>query len=239
MSIFSISDIHLPASGKSEKSMDIFGERWRSHREKIEKNWRLIVSDDDTVILPGDISWAKSLDEAKDDFIFIDSLPGKKIIGKGNHDYWWSSLSKMNASLSLWGCGSVSFLRGGAVKIGNDAAAMTCGKFPSEDEDAGSDEFTRLSRREAGRLKSALADAEILTAAGGRPIVFLHYPAALGGVVCRPILDVILSFGVRDVYYGHIHGKYNIPPVFEMYGVRFHIVSADAVGFSPILVSRQ
>ncbi|MCD8056282.1 MAG: metallophosphoesterase [Clostridiales bacterium] len=233
MSIFSISDIHLPASGKSEKSMDIFGERWRSHREKIKNNWKRVVSDDDTVILPGDISWALTLDEARNDFVFINSLPGKKIIGKGNHDFWWTSLSKMNAALAEWECGSIRFLRGGMEMVENAAVAMTCGKFPSEGESE--TDFLRLSKREATRLDTALTAANEKSDCG-RAIVFLHYPVYYMGAVNEPIFDVICSHGVTEVYYGHIHGGYGVPAVTEYRGVRFHLVSADYLGFCPTLV---
>ncbi len=226
MAIFAISDLHL--SLNSDKPMDIF-KGWQNYVERIDKNWRAVVSDDDTVVIPGDVSWEMKLDTAAPDFAFIHSLPGRKIILKGNHDLWWNSMKKMNAFLSENGFDSITILNNNAIRVGEYAV---CGTRGWSIDESGTD--SKLIKREALRLEMTLSAAEKL---GGEPIVFLHYPVVSQKSVCTELLDVLLLHGVKRVYYGHIHGSSAHTAFCGDYkGIAFHLVSCDYLGFTPLLV---
>ena len=160
MSIFAMADLHLPLS--VNKPMDIFGARWQDYVNKIKKNWCAIVNDDDTVIIPGDISWAISLDEAKEDFAFIESLPGKKLLGKGNHDYWWSTMSKNRSFLAENGFKSIDFLFNNAYEVEDYIVCGTRGWYIDEklqNVSNGNVEYEKIVAREASRLRMSLDEA--------------------------------------------------------------------------------
>jgi len=240
VSVFAISDLHLSGGESINKSMDMFGPRWLNHASKIIKTWRSLITDSDTVVIPGDISWAMTLDDAIADLSVIDSLPGLKIIGKGNHDFWWTTISKMNRALASAGIKTIRFLQGNAF---NADGLVICGArgwfFSSSDQpDIFETDYEKIVLREASRLRSSIAAG--LKISGGDPAplrVFLHFPAVLLGEVCEPILTVLLETGVRRVYYGHIHGNVSVPRSFESQGVTFTIISADYLNFTPVLVT--
>ena len=133
MSVYTISDLHLSTLDSTNKSMEVFGRRWQSYMSRIENNWKKLISENDTVIIPGDISWALSLDEAESDLKFLDSLPGKKILGKGNHDFWWSTMKKHTEFFKKIGVNSVSFLFNNAHEVENFIIAGTRGWYHDED----------------------------------------------------------------------------------------------------------
>ena len=234
MRIFAIGDLHLP--GGDKKPMDVFGAHWENHFERIEKDWRARVAEEDVVLIPGDISWAMQLEPALEDLRRISLLPGKKLILRGNHDFWWSSLTQLRCSLpenmhavqnDAYDAGDVVFCgsRGWTLpQAGN--TEMSLGQAASQDE--------KIYRREAMRLEMSLKAAKRM--AGGRPIfAMMHYPPLLpeyarGGTEFTRLMT---EYGVVRCVYGHLHG----PSVQRGYnglynGVQYDLVSCDALGFA-------
>lgn len=239
MAVFAISDPHLPGGEPVAKSMSVFGERWRDYIVRFEKNWRAVVSETDTVILPGDISWAATLDGALGDLSFIDSLPGKKLLGKGNHDFWWSTLSKMRGFLRENGIDSIDFLQNNAYAVEDIVVCGTRGWFfDASDQAAVYDtDYEKLVAREACRLELSIKEGLKLSGGDSSVLrVFLHFPVVIGGEECSELIDVLERYSVTDVYYGHVHSPSPPPPVISHRGVRCHIISSDALGFTPLLV---
>ena len=228
MSLYVIGDLHLSLG--EDKPMDVFA-GWNDYVQRLEENWKRLVTDEDTVVLAGDISWGMKLEETLTDFRFIDSLPGKKLLLKGNHDYWWSTKRKMDAYLQENGLTSIQILFNNAYRVGEYAVCGTRGWFLEND----TPEDVKVLNREVGRLKLSLEEALKLQ---GEPVVFLHYPPYYRGVECPEIMDVLLEYGIKKCYYGHIHGKKNFRLAFEgVYkGVDFRLISCDKVGFMPVLV---
>jgi predicted phosphohydrolase len=229
MALFAIADLHLSLG--SEKPMDIF-RGWEDYQQRLEKNWRSAVSSGDTVVLPGDLSWGMSLEESLADFAFIESLPGKKIILKGNHDYWWSTRRKMEDFFTLHGFTTLTVLHNSCVPVGGVCVCGSRGWFFDETE--GSDKKVLL--REAGRLDTSL---RLGAQTGLETVAFLHYPPVYGSFECPEIMDVLIKYGVKRCYYGHLHGR-AARTAFEgeSGGVSFRLVSADRLGFAPLLVDK-
>jgi predicted phosphohydrolase len=230
MPLFAIADLHLSLG--ENKPMDIF-EGWENYVPRLEKNWSAVVGRDDTVVIAGDISWAMKLEEAEQDFRFIDSLPGKKLFLKGNHDYWWSTRKKIEDYLAAHGFGSIGIVHNSAAAVGGIAVCGTRGWLYN----AESAEDQKIVSREAGRLNVSLDAAE---KTGAKPVVFLHYPPVYDGVECRELMDILVARGVSDCYFGHIHGRAaaaRSPAGQQCRGVRMHLISCDYLGFTPILVS--
>ena len=227
MSIFCIGDLHLSLS--CDKPMDIF-RGWDNYTEKLKNNWKKIITDKDIVVLPGDISWALKLEETLEDFKFIDSLPGKKLIIKGNHDLWWNSLTKMNAFLQDNNINSISFIYNSAVLVGEYAICGSRGWFFDD-----ATHSKKIITREAARLERSIVAAKELNA---KPLVFIHYPTIWNGQVCEEILDVLKKYEIDEVWHGHIHGFHETPQYSEEVNIKFHLTSADYLGFMPILVKK-
>ncbi len=226
MSLFVIGDTHLSLS--TDKPMDVFG-GWDAHEQRLETHWREVVSDTDTVVIPGDISWGMTLEEAKADFAFLDTLPGKKLLMKGNHDYWWCTRRKMDAFFEENGFSTLRILHNDAVAV-EDAVAVcgTRGWFYDAEQDADQ----KVLNREVGRLRTS---AQAAVATGLTPIAFLHYPPVWGEERCQVFLDVLKEYGVTRCYYGHVHGP-GIRQAFngEIDGIRLQLASADALNFVPL-----
>ncbi|MBQ8381241.1 MAG: metallophosphoesterase [Clostridia bacterium] len=236
MPLYTIADLHLSTLSTTNKSMEVFGARWTSYMEKIEKNWRHLITDDDTVVIPGDISWALSLDEATSDLKFLDSLPGKKILGKGNHDFWWTTMKKHSEHFEKNGINSISFLFNNAYECDGFIVAGTRGWFFEEKNATlpNKTDFAKLVRREELRLETSLKAASELRAASGNPIIaFMHFPPVFGDEICRGLIDILKKYEVRTLYYGHIHGNYTIPEKISFEGIDMHIISADYISFVP------
>lgn len=238
MAIFSISDLHLSLS--TPKPMDVFGHRWQGYTEKLKKMWNAVVTDRDTVIIPGDISWAMHLDEAEADLRFIDSLPGKKLIGKGNHDYWWITLTKMRQFLLEKGISSIDFLHNNAYAIDGHIICGTRGWFIEERlQNIKDTDYSKMCARECGRLRMSLDAAQALKEkeenVDSPILVYLHFPPAFGDFVCEEMLEIMAEYGVTHCYYGHIHGKYNIPSTTVVNGIPLSMISADYLNFIPLL----
>ena len=228
MPLFAIGDLHLSLS--EDKPMDVFS-GWNDYVERLEENWRRLVTDNDTVVIAGDISWAMKLEDAVTDFRFIDRLPGKKIFLKGNHDYWWGTKSKIEKLLADNELNTISILFNNAYVCGDYAVCGTRGWFLEND----TPEDIKVLNREVGRLKTSI---EAALGTGMEPVVFLHYPSYYRGIECKEIMDVLVGYGVKKCYYGHIHGRQNFRLAFEggYKGIEFKLISCDRVGFTPVLV---
>ncbi len=243
MSIFVLSDLHLSTDAKTNKSMEVFGSRWQDYISKIKKNWLAVVEEDDTVVIPGDISWAMKLEDAESDLRFIDSLPGKKLLGKGNHDFWWSTASKMYAFFEEKSFKSLSILYNNAYIIEDRIICGTRGWFPDESKQVtvGEVEHAKILNREAMRLRLSLDSARALQKKRQEekqealPIsVFLHFPPVWGDFVIKEYIDILKEYGVKDCIFGHIHGAYSLPTKFNYEGIDFTLASSDFLNFYPL-----
>ena len=228
MALYAIGDLHLSLG--TDKPMDIFGSKWAHHTEKLVKSFSYLSADDVTVLC-GDLSWGMNLDEAKEDFLFIDRLPGKKIILKGNHDYWWSTATKAKAFFKHSHITTIDILHNNCFFYGEQTAVCgTRGWF--YEEETGSEHDKRIMNRELMRLEASLK------AAGDKTkYAFLHYPPKYGAYVCAEILSLLENYGVKMCCAGHIHGK-SLSNIFEgpYHGVEHRLVSADYLDFCPIRI---
>lgn len=228
MALYVIGDLHLSLS--VDKPMDVFGERWADHTRRLRENFSAL-GPEDTTVLCGDLSWGMSLEEAGADFHFIDELPGTKIILKGNHDYWWTTAAKMQRFFEKEGIQSIRILHNNCVLWGETAICGTRGWFFEEEK--GGEHDKKIMHREIMRLEASLK------AAGEREkLCFLHYPPRYGeGYVCREITDLLRDHGVRECWYGHLHGPGQKGAVQGwVEGIHYQLVSADYLGFAPRLV---
>ena len=236
MSLFVIADLHLSSDGS--KSMEVFGPRWTDYMNKLRKNWTAVVTPEDTVIVPGDISWGLKLEDAIDDLKFLDSLPGKKLIGKGNHDFWWSTAAKMKAMMEEQEIQTIQMLYNNAYKCEDCIVCGTRGWFVEENQQhtVGNTDYNRIVNREVIRLRLSLDEAVRLQAENQTNpiIVFLHFPPVWNGFVCREIVDALHEYGIKDCYFGHIHGAYHMPRTTTFEGIDFVLTAADALQFSPM-----
>ncbi len=236
MSLFVLADLHLSSNG--EKSMDVFGPRWANYMEKIKKNWSAVIKPTDTVILPGDISWGLRPEDALEDFRFLDALPGQKLIGKGNHDYWWTTATKFRAFTEKHGLSTLEMLYNNAYLREGHILCGTRGWFMEENIPTALEEvdYAKIVNRECIRLKLSLEEGRRLQENGGSELpmlVFLHFPPVWNSFLCREILDLLHEYGIKTCYFGHIHGAYKIPGVFEFEGIDFVLTSADYLNFAP------
>lgn len=230
MKVYAISDLHL--SGSSGKSMDVFGGHWQDHWQKIEQSWTASVCDQDIVLVPGDLSWAMTLEQALPDLRLICSMPGNKVILKGNHDYWWNSLSKVNSYLF----NNTYALQNNCVNFGEFVIAGTRGwVYPgSRLYQAGSDEKVFL--RETIRLELSLSCAK-KTAPDARVIGMMHYPPSDNTGTPTSFTNLFEKFSVEHVAYGHLHANsisYALSG--NVRGINYSLVSCDATDFSLIRI---
>ena len=229
MALYTIGDLHL--SEYSEKPMDIFGGVWQGYRDKIINNWNELVQDDDTVVICGDISWGMSLKESLLDFRLIDSLPGKKLILKGNHDLWWDTVSKMKRFFKENDINTIDFLHNNCYFY--NSAAICGSRGWAWEEGEGHDE--KIWNRELLRLEASLKEA-----AKKNPeeiYCFLHYPPVVDRNEVSDFEQLMIRYGVKRCYYGHLHSlglknAYNG----NKEGVEYQVVSADYLNFRPIMV---
>lgn len=227
MALYAIGDLHLSLGGN--KPMDKFGEVWRDHPQKLIEGFRMLKPDDLTVLC-GDLSWAMGMNAAREDFAFIDALPGKKLILKGNHDFWWSTAAKAYRFFEECGFSDIGILHNNAYFWGEYALCGTRGWFYEEDH--GTEHDRKMMLREIQRLETSLK-------AGGdrEKIVFLHYPPVFQNYRCEEILQLLQDYGVRQCYYGHIHGR-GCPLAFQGWigCTKFQLVSADWLQFRPVKI---
>lgn len=228
MSVYAIADLHLSRS--SEKPMDIFGELWSNYESRIEEGFKAL-SEDDITIIPGDISWAMSLENSLSDFKFIDSFPGKKIISKGNHDYWWETVTKTKRFFSQNGITTIDILHNNAFLVENTAICGTRGWFFEEENG----KSRKIYEREIGRLARSVSEAKKLAAE--KILCFLHYPPVCRGYECVEITDMLSEAGVDTCYYGHLHSVgHKTAFEGEHKGVNYRLISADYLGFKPLKI---
>ena len=221
MALFAIGDTHLSLS--SNKPMDVFGGGWEGYVDKLRAGFTA-VGPEDTVVLCGDLSWGMSLEEAREDFAFLDALPGgRKILLKGNHDYWWNTAAKMNRFFAENGFSTLQILHNNCYEYGDYALCGTRGWFYEETGDQ------KVFKRELIRLEASLKTA------GERPkLCFLHYPPLYQGYSCPEIIALLEQYGGGRCYYGHLHGgSHRLAVEGAQGGVEYHLVSADYVGFRP------
>lgn len=233
MSLFVMSDLHLSLS--CDKPMDIFGERWTDYIQKIEKNWIDRVNRDDTVVVPGDISWSMNMEEGIEDFVFLENLPGTKLISKGNHDYWWATLAKQQAFLEKNNLTTIKPLYNNAYLVDG---IMVCGArgWYNDDKNAPADsDYEKIVSREVGRLELSFAEADRIDSTAEKK-VFLHFPPLLGDYICYPIIECMEAHGVRECFFGHIHGNYSLPERTYYNDICFRLVSADYLNFKPLCI---
>ena len=240
MSLFTIADLHLSSDGT--KSMDKFGSRWQGYMQKLEKNWRAVVKDHDTVIVPGDISWSLKLEDSLDDLVFLNSLPGTKLIGKGNHDFWWATASKMKSFFEEHELNTLRILYNNAYLLENRIVCGTRGWFVEESQQntVGTVDYARIVNRELIRLRMSLDDAVKVRKENGDEtlpiLVFLHFPPVWKEFICQEFVDTLKEYGIKSCYFGHIHGVYYERPKFQFEGINFTICSADYLNFVPLLL---
>ncbi len=230
MNVFAISDLHLSAT--QNKPMDIFGSGWEGHFEKIKADWRNKVTDEDVVLIPGDISWAMKLSDALVDLRSLADLPGKKVFIRGNHDYWWNGITKLRDQAPN---DSFYFLQTDAVRIGEfvivGSRGWTC---------PGSADYTeqdqKLYLREGQRFQLAFLDADKLKQEGDKLIAMIHYPPMNVKKEDTLFTDLFKANGVEKVVFGHIHGAVYFPLKTEKDGVEYIMTSCDKVGFSLVKI---
>lgn len=254
MALFAISDLHLAMS--TDKPMDVFGPRWEKYMDRLEQNWLGCVGYDDTVLIPGDISWATYLDEAGEDLRFIERLPGRKIISRGNHDYWWASAKKMNEFICEQGITTINFMHnnsyiyesktGSSEKTCGCRKAMICGtrgwKLPGDESFSHEDE--KILKRELNRLELSLKECGKTTECGktmesgkttfDRIIVAMHYPPFDNKGKPSEFVDIMVDYGVSLCVYGHLHGEACKTAFQGNYNdIEYKLVSADFLEFTP------
>ena len=224
MALYAIGDLHLSLS--SNKPMDVFGEGWKDYVRRIGEGFSQL-NDEDVTVLCGDLSWGMSLEESLEDFRFIDALPGRKILLKGNHDYWWNTVSKMERFLKEHELTTISFLYNNCLTYGDKAICGTRGWFYELDNQGTHNE--KMLLREAGRLETSLK------LAGEREILcFLHYPPLYQGYECPEILRLLREYRVKACYYGHLHGASHRRRIEgDRGGTDFSLVAADYLRFVP------
>ena len=214
-----------------KKPMSIFGDNWKNHEEKIKKDWEEKVKENDLVIIPGDFSWSMYLKDTKEDFTYLNSLPGKKLLLKGNHDYWWATLSSMRKFLEENNFKNIDFIYNNSYEYEGKIIVGTRGWAQGEDE-----ETKRILKREAIRLELSIKDGIEKFGEGKEIIAFMHYPAIsyhdIEKNIMNDFIKILKKYNVKRCYYGHLHST-SIKEAVEgiHYGIEFNLVSADGVDF--------
>jgi len=232
MSIYAISDLHL--SFGDNKPMDIFGVTWENHTEKIKNDWIEKVSKNDLVLLPGDFSWATYLKDAYMDFEYLSSMPGKKILLKGNHDYWWTSLKKMREYMETNKFSNIDFLHNNSYEFENKIIVGTRGW-----RDENNSEDKRLTQREIIRLELSLQDGIKKYGNKKEIIVCMHYPPFNNYEKTElSYIEVMRKYNVKKCIYGHLHGEKAYEEAKEgiINGIDFKLVSSDYTEFNLIKI---
>lgn len=230
MALYAISDLHLSLG--TDKPMDVFGVRWENYTEKLQNKWLNKIKKDDVVLIPGDISWATYIEDAYKDFEFINNLPGTKIILKGNHDYWWTTQSKMEKFFTENDFLSIKILQNNSYLLGRTAVCGTRGWSAAEKS---SGEDRKIFDREKIRLLLSLEDAKRKNPS--KIIVMLHYPPIFQNN--REIFDILKEYRVDECIYGHLHGKaHSGAPCGNIDGIELKLVSGDYIDFDPIFLEK-
>lgn len=229
MSIYTIGDLHL--SFQENKPMSIFGENWQKHEEKIAIDWKEKVKEEDTVILPGDFSWAMYLENTYEDFKYLNQLPGKKILLRGNHDYWWNTITKMKKYLEDNNFHNIDFLQNNSFEVEGNVIVGTRGWTISEDS-----EDRRLISREAIRLGLSIKDGIERFGEKKQFIAFMHYPPITIHQISKnettEFMEILKKYNIKKCMYGHLHSN-SIKEAVEGFhdGINLKLVSADGLDF--------
>ena len=225
MALYAIGDLHL--SFGAAKPMDVFP-GWQNYTDRLAENWWKLVKPEDTVVLAGDTSWAMRLEDTREDFRFIQNLPGQKLLLKGNHDYWWTTANKMNRYLQSEGFDTLHILHNNSYTVDGYAICGTrswlFGVGEAQDE--------KVMNREIGRLKASL-DA----AGEGEKLVFLHYPPVYPNASAPQVIEVLQQYGITRCFYGHLHGqsiRYAVQG--DVDGIHYKLISADGLKFCPYYI---
>lgn len=229
MSIFVIADLHL--SFKNPKPMNIFGDNWENHEEKIKNDWMQKVTDKDVVVLPGDFSWAMSLEDAYLDFKFLNELPGKKLLLKGNHDYWWTTITKMRKYLQENDFNTIDFIFNNSYSYDDYIITGTRGWTLNDIEGTG-----KILNRELGRLELSLQEGINNYGNDKEILVFMHYPPITNSSILNKselkFVDVMKKYNVKKCFYGHLHSRSHKDAIEGIIdGIDFKLISGDYVDF--------
>ena len=222
MAIYAIADLHLSLG--TDKPMDVF-RGWQDYTQRLKTNWENIVTENDTVVIPGDVSWAMRLENCIEDFSFIDKLPGKKIILKGNHDYWWSTMKKMQEFVKDNNFETISFIFNNSYVVENIAICGTRSWL----FDIGEEQDAKIMNRELLRLTASLKSA-----GDNEKIVFLHYPPIGNNTRSQQVIDILQEYKVKKCYFGHLHSdsiRYAVQG--EHDGIEYKLISSDSLNFLP------
>ena len=227
MALYTLADLHLACG--ADKPMDVFGGRWEGYMDKLQESLS-ILEPEDTIVIPGDFCWALDLQQAKADFVFLNQFPGRKLFIKGNHDYWWTTVSKFTKFCEENDFRDMYLLHNTCYYYKDLALCGTRGWFFEEEQEGSHDE--KVFRRELIRLEASLQAAGDM-----RKICFLHYPPRYRGYTCSEILDLLQKYGVEKCCYGHLHGNsHKLALEGESQGIMYQLVSCDYVNFKPVLL---
>jgi predicted phosphohydrolase len=228
--LFALADLHLSLSG--EKPMDVFGEAWRDHPERMAATWDRLVAPEDTVLLPGDLSWARNLGEACVDLAWIGARPGRKLLLRGNHDSWWPGPRALREALPA----SCEALHNDGHRVG-DWVIVGARGWTAPGDPAATEHDAVLFRRELERLRMSIADADRRFGRDLPRLAMVHFPPWVEGYAPTPVVELLSRAGVRVCVYGHLHGDdHRLAITGERDGIRYHFVAADATGFAPALI---
>lgn len=225
MSIFTVADLHLSLSPDIHKPMDIYGPRWCDHTARLETGWRAAVKEGDTVVVAGDISWALKLDDARYDLDWIDALPGRKVFLKGNHDLWWSGITKLNQMYD-----SITFLQNDCFEAEGFVICGSRGWITPDNDDFTADD-EKIYKRELLRLKSSLESGKVLMQKGGyrEMLGIMHFPPVSKPSAFSGFQQLFEDYGIKRVFYGHIHGEdgFHNTIMGIHHGIEYQLISLD------------
>ena len=232
MAIFAIADLHL--SFQTDKPMNIFGEQWNGYEKKIEQNWKSMISSEDLVLLPGDFSWSMYLKDTFKDFEFLNKLPGKKILLKGNHDYWWTTVTSMNEFIKENNFNNINFLFNSAIEYEDKIIVGTRGWSLNDSED----DYEKMLNREAIRLENSILDGIKKYGENKEIICMMHYPpitkTMLESNKHSQYIEIMKKYNIHTCIYGHLHGNSQQEAVEGTYeGVKLKLISSDYLKFVP------
>lgn len=231
MNVYALSDLHL--SFEADKPMNVFGENWDNYEERIKENWNSLVDDTDVVIIAGDISWAMQIKETQKDFEYISKLNGKKIIVRGNHDYWWKAISTVREFIPE----NTFAIQNDAIKIENVIFCGSRGWLAEERGKTLSKEDKKIYDRELIRLEMALKKATEMKTGSEEVICVLHYPPFNSDLDTNEFTELIEKYNIKTVVYGHLHGRIKYPTsLIEKDGVKYYLSSCDKINFTPIQI---
>ncbi len=230
MALYTLADPHL--SFGTDKPMDIFGGAWHGYVSALRENLS-VLREGDTLVIPGDLSWGINLEQAEPDFRFLASFPGRKILVKGNHDLWWSTVTKMRGFLEEKGLENFEFLHNNCFFFEGVALCGTRGWFFEEEKGEAHD--AKILNRELSRLRASLEAAK--RSGAERIFCFMHYPPVFGSYVCEPVCALLQRYGVERLYYGHLHAHSHRHAFTGLRGgVHYTLVSADYLKFAPLRI---